>query len=123
MLNKSKLVAFVATTNPGTAKAFYGGKLGLELLSEDGFAIVFNANGTPLRVAITKEVVPAGYTVLGWQVSDIEATANQLAAAGIPLERFSFIPQAGLGIWTAPGGTRVAWFKDPDGNILSISQG
>ncbi|MBV8550902.1 MAG: VOC family protein [Acidobacteriaceae bacterium] len=122
MLKNSKLMAFVATTDAAKAKSFYGGKLGLELVSEDGFAVVFNAHGTTLRVAIAKEITPARYTVLGWEVTDIEAAARDLQAAGIPLERYPFIQQDELAIWHAPGGARVAWFKDPEGNILSISQ-
>ena len=122
MLNDSRLIAFVATTDAAKAKAFYGGKLGLELVSEDRFAVVFNANGTTLRVAIAGEFVPARFTVLGWEVRDIEQKARELQSAGIVPERYPGIEQDELGIWHAPGGAKVAWFKDPDGNILSISQ-
>jgi len=122
-LAAAKLVAFVAITNPERAKAFYRDKLGLRLVSEDGFALVFDGNGTMLRASLVREVAHAQYTVLGWEVSDIEGTARNLTDAGITLERYSFPGQDSLGIWTAPGGVaRVAWFKDPDGNTLSISQ-
>ena len=84
--------------------------------------MVFDANGTKLRVSIVAEVVVAKYTVLGWDVSDIVATAKGLRKAGVKLEIFGGFPQDELGIWTAPDGTKVAWFKDPDGNILSIAQ-
>jgi catechol 2,3-dioxygenase-like lactoylglutathione lyase family enzyme len=122
-LGSSRIVAFVGITNPERAKAFYRDTLGLRLVSEDGFALVFDAEGTMLRVSIVREVAAAQYTVLGWEVADIAFTAKELAKAGVPLERFGFLPdQDPQGIWTAPGGARVAWFKDPDGNILSLSQ-
>ncbi len=122
MLNTSKLVAFVATTSPERAKEFYDGKLGLELVSEDQFAVVFNANGTTLRVAIVRDLKPAPFTVLGWEVPDIEASVRELMAAGIALEHYGFPGQDTTGIWRSPSGAKVAWFKDPDGNMLSVSQ-
>jgi len=122
-LASAKLVAFAATTNQERAKEFYGGVLGLGLLSQDGFAVVFDANGVMLRVSTVREVAQAQYTVLGWEVSDIVRTVKELEKAGVKFERYSFPGQDEMGIWTAPGGSaRVAWFKDPDGNILSISQ-
>ncbi len=123
LLGSHKLAAFVATRDPVRAKAFYGETLGLRLVSEDAFAVVFDANGTMLRVSIVQEVTVAKYTVLGWQVPDIVATVKDLQKAGVKFERFEgFMQQDELGIWTAPGGARVAWFKDPDGNLLSIAQ-
>jgi predicted enzyme related to lactoylglutathione lyase len=122
MLASSSLVAFVATTDPARAKGFYGGVLGLTLLSEDGFALVFDAHGSTLRVAIVPEIVVAPYTVLGWNVADIAAAARGLAKAGVQFERYSWMKQDDLGIWSAPGGAQVAWFKDADGNVLSLSQ-
>ena len=122
MLASSRLVAFVATSDAARAKAFYGGVLGLRLISEDGFAVVFDANGTTLRVGIVPELVLAPYTVLGWGVKDITAMVRGLAAAGVPFERYAWMQQDELGIWSAPGGAKVAWFQDPDGNVLSVSQ-
>lgn len=122
VLGSYKLMAFVATLDPARAKAFYGGTLGLRLVSEDRFALVFDANGTTLRVSTVRELAPAKFTVLGWEVPDIVAAATALEAAGVNLERYGFPDQDERGIWTAPGGARVAWFKDPDGNTLSISQ-
>ena len=123
MLGSERIVAFVGTRDPGRAKAFYRDTLGLRLVSEDRFALVFDAHGTMLRVSIVPEVAAAKYTVLGWDVADIAATAKDLQKAGVQLERFEgFMKQDELGIWTAPGGARVAWFKDPDGNLLSITQ-
>jgi catechol 2,3-dioxygenase-like lactoylglutathione lyase family enzyme len=122
VLASSKVVAFLATSDAARAKAFYGEVLGLRLLSEDGFAVVFDANGTTLRVAIVREVVPAPYTVLGWDVEDIAATARRLSAAGVVFERYGWLQQDELGIWNSPSGAKVAWFKDLDGNVLSVSQ-
>jgi catechol 2,3-dioxygenase-like lactoylglutathione lyase family enzyme len=122
VLAGSKVVAFLATSDAARAKAFYGEVLGLRLLSEDGFAVVFDSNGTTLRVAIVQEVVPAPYTVLGWDVHDITAIVRGLGAAGVVFERYAWLQQDELGIWTAPAGAKVAWFKDLDGNVLSVSQ-
>jgi catechol 2,3-dioxygenase-like lactoylglutathione lyase family enzyme len=121
LLASEKLVAFVSTTNADHARAFYRDKLGLKLVSEDGFALVFDSGGAPLRVALAKEIKPAQYTVLGWDVKDIRATVEALKKAGVTCEIFGFFKQDDLGIWTAPNGDQVAWFKDPDGNILSVS--
>ena len=109
--------------NVDRARAFYRDTLGLKLISEDQFALVFDAGGNMLRVTPVREVAKAQYTVLGWQVSDIEAKVAELAGAGVKFERYSFLKdQDANGIWRAPGGARVAWFKDPDENLLSLSQ-
>lgn len=122
MLESSQLVGFVATTDLERAGAFYGGSLGLERLDETPIACVFNANGTVLRVTVVDELVPAPYTVLGWTVNDIEASVRSLQAKGVTFERFSGVDQDDLCVWKTPGGDRVAWFKDPDGNLLSLTQ-
>ena len=115
-------MAFVGTAAPDKARAFYRDTLGLRLTGEDGFALVFDAHGTMLRVAIVQKVAAAPYTVLGWQVGDIAATAAALQQAGVKFERYPGLTQDELGVWNAPGGAKVAWFKDPDGNTLSIAQ-
>ena len=117
-----KLVAFVATRDTTRAKAFYADTLGLALIGEDQFAVVFDANGTMLRITAVAEVAAARYTVLGWQVPDIAATARELQRAGVELERYDGMHQDELGIWKSPSGASVGWFKDPDGNTLSITQ-
>jgi catechol 2,3-dioxygenase-like lactoylglutathione lyase family enzyme len=122
MLAASAIVAFVATSNPSRAKAFYRDVLGLLLISEDEFALVFDANGTMLRVAIVGEVVAVPYTVLGWQVGDIAATVRGLAAKGVTFERYPWMEQDAAGIWSTPSGAKVVWFKDRDGNLLSVSE-
>lgn len=122
MLESSELVSFVGVKDAGRAKAFYRDTLGLELKSEDPFALAFNANGTRLRVTIVPEVLPAKYTVLGWWVADIQAMMKALGGRGVRFERSDFLGQDEFGVWKAPSGTKVAWFKDPDGNLLSLSQ-
>ncbi len=122
VLGSEKLMAFVATRDPGRAKAFYRDTLGLKLLSEDRFALVFDAAGTMLRVTTVQEVAAANYTVLGWQVPDIVRIAKDLREAGVILERYAGMQQDELGIWHSPSGASVAWFKDPDGNTLSVTQ-
>lgn len=122
MLSSSKLVAFVGVRDANRAKAFYRDTLGLSLASQDAYALVFEVQGTMLRVALVPEINPAKYTVLGWQVDDIAATMQSLGVKGVKFERYGLPTQDEGGVWTAPGGTKVAWFKDPDGNILSISQ-
>jgi len=122
LLGAKELVAFVATRDPRRAKTFYRDTLGLHLVSEDQFALVFDAGGTMLRVATVQEVAVANYTVLGWKVPDIVQTAKKLKEARVSLERYEGMQQDQLGIWKSPSGARVAWFKDPDGNTLSITQ-
>ena len=122
MLGSQKLVAFVATRDPAHAKKFYRDILGLQLVSEDEFALVFDAAGTMLRVTGVPEVAAAKYTVLGWHVADIVRTAKHLQTKGIALEHYPGMQQDDLGIWHSPSGAQVAWFKDPDGNTLSITQ-
>jgi len=123
VLGAHKLMAFVATCDPDRARVFYRDTLGLHLVAEQlPFALVFDANGTMLRVTIVREIVVAPYTVLGWEVPDIGVTARELAAAGVKLERYAGMVQDELGIWTSPSGARVAWLKDPDGNVLSVTE-
>lgn len=123
ILGSCRLIAFVGVTDFERAKSFYRDTLGLRLIEEQlPFALVFDAQGTMLRVTMVREISPAQYTVLGWAVPDIAATAARLTGSGVKLERYGFLQQDELGIWTAPGGAQVAWFKDPDGNLLSVSQ-
>ena len=121
MLATYSLVAFIATTNGPGARAFYEGMLGLEFVSDDMFAIALRGKGTSLRITKVEEVVVAPYTVLGWEVPDVSVAVNELAAAGVRFERIPGLEQDANGVWSAPGGTKVAWFKDPDGHTLSLS--
>ena len=122
MLDKAKLVAFAATTDLAGARAFYEGILGLAVVDDNPMAVVFDANGTVLRVTLVGELTTPPYTVLGWEVADIGAAIDNLAADGIEFLRFAGMDQDEQGAWTAPGGDLIAWFEDPDGNILSLAQ-
>ena len=118
----AKLVGFAITTQPERATQFYRDSLGFKFLKDDGFALVFDAHGTMLRISKLKKFKPAEYTVLGWQVDNIESTVRALSGRGIAFERYPGMPQDENAICTFPGEAKVAWFKDPDGNVLSVSQ-
>jgi len=122
MLSDKKLKAFIPTINPVRAKKFYKDTLGLTLLSEDDYSLEFNANGTLLRVTIVEKLDPHPFTVLGWDVDNIVFLIESLVSKGIVFERYYFLEQDKLGIWTSPSGAKVAWFKDTDGNLLSLTQ-
>ena len=122
MLGQCDLIGFVATADAVRAKTFYVDVLGLEFVSDDGFALVVRANGLMVRVVKMAGATPVPYTVLGWEVPDVEKMVKELAGVGVEFVRYPYFVQDELGIWTAPSGSRVAWFKDPDGNVLSLSQ-
>lgn len=115
-------IAFLATARPEVARTFYRDVLGLTLLEEDEFALVFAVGSVALRLVKVSAVQPAERTLLGWQVADAHATAEALRAAGVVFERYSGLDQDVGGLWRSPGGALVAWFRDPDGNLLSITQ-
>ena len=121
MLSSCKLVAFVPTTDFERAKAFYEGLLGFAVVSQDQFAVVMDAGANRVRITKVPNFTPAQFTILGWDVPDIEASVRELQQHGVKFERYGFLEQDSLGIWTAPSGAKVAWFKDPDGNVLSVS--
>lgn len=124
MLGSYPLIAFVATHNPDLAKAFYGGTLGLRLIDETDDSLVFDAHGTRLHVTIVQDLVAVKYSVIGWEVPNLEAEVTELHEAGVEFVRFEVSKQQDeLDIWTSPSGDRLAWIKDPDGNLLSIKQG
>lgn len=124
ILGNSNLVAFVPSRDLAKARSFYESVLGLRLMSDEApFALVFEANGTMLRVTAVGDYTPDPFTVLGWQVDSIETTAEQLAASGVTLLRYKGINEDDpRGIWTSPGGARIAWFHDPEGNVLSVTE-
>jgi catechol 2,3-dioxygenase-like lactoylglutathione lyase family enzyme len=122
MLGSCDLVGFVPTTDLGRASAFYGDLLGLESLEETPVAHVFNAHGTLVRATLVESLNPAPFTILGWSVVAIEEVVRRLGEQGVKFERFAGMEQDDLGVWTTPGGDKVAWFKDPDGNLLSLTQ-
>jgi len=121
-LARYNIIGFVTIVDVARAKEFYRDTLGLRLLKEEPpFALVFEANGIMLRLGMGKELPKVPGTVLGWEVPDVAAAVRDLEQAGVRFERFPQLPQDELGIWSAPGGAKVAWFQDPDGNILSLS--
>jgi catechol 2,3-dioxygenase-like lactoylglutathione lyase family enzyme len=122
MLSDAALIAFLATAQPARARAFYEGVLGFRLVTDDQFALHFDCKGISLRIQKVDSVDPVPYTALGWQVSDIRETVEGLSKRGVIFEQYVFLEQDELGVWTAPSGTSVAWFKDPDGNLLSVAQ-
>jgi catechol 2,3-dioxygenase-like lactoylglutathione lyase family enzyme len=122
-LDRYSIVGFITIIDTEKAKRFYGDTLGLRLVAEEPpFALVFDANGIMLRLGMGRELPPNVGTVLGWQVPNITSAVRDLEGAGVRFERYEHIKQDDLGIWTTPTGARVAWFKDPDGNVLSISE-
>ncbi len=122
MLHASPLIAFIATSRAAEAAFFYHDILGLRLVEDSPFALVFDANGTMLRIQKMPTHTAAAHTALGWRVKDIAAMVAGLTARGVRFERYEQLPQDAHGIWTTPDGAQVAWFKDPDGNVLSLTQ-
>ena len=121
-LGSHDIIAFIYTCDRMRAKAFYGDSLGLTLLSEDAFAMAFDAHGIMLRIASVKALTATSHTVLGWKVPDIAAAVKDLRAAGVEFQKYEGFGQDDLDIWNSPSGARVAWFKDPDGNMISLTQ-
>jgi catechol 2,3-dioxygenase-like lactoylglutathione lyase family enzyme len=124
ILGGSEVIAFAPTTDPAKARAFFEGILGLRLVADEKpFALVFDANGIMLRVTTVHELKTQPFTILGWRIADIEGTVDKLVGAGVRFERFPGMNDSDpRGIWNSPGGARIAWFKDPDGNVLSVTE-
>ena len=122
MLARSKMVGFVPTRDSRAAREFYEGKLDFQFVSDDPFALVMRAGESKIRIAKTKDFTPAAYTVLGWEVQDIAGIVEWLTERGVVFEKYPFVQDQEWGIWTTPVGDKVAWFKDADGNLLSLSQ-
>jgi catechol 2,3-dioxygenase-like lactoylglutathione lyase family enzyme len=122
MLASGKRIGFVPTRDYDKARAFYEGKLGFEFISLDQYALVMSIGGHRIRIGKVPDFTPLQGTILGWEGENIAAVAAWLGERGVAVEKYPFIQDRELGIWTAPTGDKVAWFKDPDGNILSVSQ-
>ncbi len=122
MFSKAGVIAFIATTRPERAREFYGARLGLALIEESPYALVFRSGSTMLRVQRVAAFEPQPFTALGWDVPDIRAAIGQLQVRGISMERYASIELDADGVWWTPDGHGVAWFKDPDGNVLSLTQ-
>lgn len=122
MLSESDVMGFIPTKDSTKAHAFYVDNLGLRFISDDRFALVVESRGTIIRIAKVEQFTPFPFTILGWRVSNIEEEVRGLTSRGVSFQRFPGLDQNDLGIWTSPDGTKVAWFKDPDENLLSLSQ-
>ena len=122
MLASGKMVGFVPTKDYDKARAFYEGKLEFEFVSLDQYALVMSVGGHRIRIARVPNFTPLQGTILGWEVKNIETVVIWLRDRGVPSEKYPFVQDRELGIWTTPNGDKVAWFKDPDGNVLSVSQ-
>jgi catechol 2,3-dioxygenase-like lactoylglutathione lyase family enzyme len=122
MLSTATLTAFLASADPTRATGFYRDTLGLRLVSDDRFAVVFDCHGVQLRIQKVEKLQPHPFTALGWVVASIRRGAAALAKRGVTFERYAFLEQDDLGVWQAPSGAKVAWFKDPDGNLLSLTE-
>jgi catechol 2,3-dioxygenase-like lactoylglutathione lyase family enzyme len=125
MLGSADVITFVPTTSPANARDFYENVVGLRFVSADPFAVVFDANGVALRVVDVSQVdgfVAQPFTILGWHVENADDAVKALSAKGVTFEHYPGMKQSASGIWTAPSGAKIAWFKDPDGNVLSITE-
>jgi catechol 2,3-dioxygenase-like lactoylglutathione lyase family enzyme len=122
MLTAGRMVGFLLTKDYEKARGFYEGKLGFAFVSLDQFALVMRAGENMIRIVRMPDFVPLRSTVLGWEVGDIDAVVAWLSGRGVETEKYPWVQDKERGIWTTPGGDKVAWFKDPDGNVLSASQ-
>lgn len=122
MLENQPIIAFVATKNPPVSRRFYEDVLGLRFVADEPAALIFDTGeGVMLRVQKVDALHPHPFTALGWVVEDIRGTVEELKKRGVRFEKYEFLSQDDLGIWTTPDGAGVAWFKDPDGNVLSLT--
>jgi catechol 2,3-dioxygenase-like lactoylglutathione lyase family enzyme len=122
MLADFKPMAFLATTDSTRSRAFYEGVLGLRFVSEDDFAVVYDIGGIEFRLQKVRELSPQPHTALGWAVDGIDRIVRGIVARGGRVERFPQLPPDAAGIWQSPSGARIAWFRDPDGNLLSLTE-
>jgi catechol 2,3-dioxygenase-like lactoylglutathione lyase family enzyme len=122
MLGSAKLMGFIPTKDYDAARTFYEGKLQFEFVSLDQFALVVQVGGHMIRIVKMPNYTPLQGTILGWQVNDISAVVAWLASRGVSTEKYPWVPDKETGVWVAPGGAKIAWFKDPDGNVLSVSE-
>lgn len=122
MLGKAPVIAFLATTDPDRTKTFYRRALGLRLIEDNQFALVFKVGSADLRIQKLERFRPQTFTVLGWSVADTHQALSRLIKRGIAPERYPHMEQDELGVWSSPSGAQVAWFRDPDGQLLSLTQ-
>ena len=122
MMSSRKPISFIATSDPDAARSFYADVIGLELVESSPYALVFSDGGHMLRVQIVADFQAPPYTAHGWQVTYIDGTIAELTAKGAHFEQFDQLDQSPEGVWKSPGGPKIAWMKDPAGNILSLSE-
>jgi len=122
MANLDRPILFLATANPSRSREFYERLPGVAFVADEPPALVFQVGGLMLRIQKVDRVCPAPYTALGWAVPDIRSTVRRLIEAGVVFQRYAGMEQDADGIWRSPGGARVAWFQDPDGQVLSLTQ-
>jgi catechol 2,3-dioxygenase-like lactoylglutathione lyase family enzyme len=122
MLGGTNIIAFAATVDSAKARVFYEDVLGLRFISEDGFAVVYDAHGIEFRLQKVRAFTPQPHTLIGWSVPSIHDVVRELSDRGAVLERYTHLDQDSHGVWTAPSGAKVAWLKDPDGNLLSLTE-
>jgi catechol 2,3-dioxygenase-like lactoylglutathione lyase family enzyme len=122
VLGSARLMSFIPVTDIARSRTFYETTLGLSVVDDGPFALVVDANGTMVRITPVPDLQPQPFTIAGWQVGDIEATVDELVARGVTFNRYEGMEQAANGIWASPSGDLVAWFVDPDGNTLSLTQ-
>ena len=121
MLTNERLVAFLGTSNADRARAFYEGVLGLTFVSDHEHLMTFDSGAARVNLQKTDVVTPPFGTAMGWAVGDLRAAVRSLVARGVAFERFEGMQQDELRIWSPAPGQGVAWFKDPDGNLLSLN--
>jgi catechol 2,3-dioxygenase-like lactoylglutathione lyase family enzyme len=122
MLASMDMIGFLLTKDYEKARSFYEGNLGFEFVSLDQFALVMQAGKSMIRIVKDPTFTPLRSTVLGWKVDDIEGMVDWLTKRGVVFDKYPFVQDKERGIWTAPGGSKVAWFRDPDGNVLGVSE-
>jgi len=122
MATVDKPVSFIATIDSAKSRHFYETVMSFHCLSDDPFALVFDLGPTTLRIQKVESIPEVNYTVLGWEVASIRNRVNELGEKGVQFEKFEHLPLDESGIWSSPSGALVAWFKDPDGNTLSLTE-
>ncbi|HEV3329135.1 MAG TPA: VOC family protein [Acidimicrobiales bacterium] len=121
-LDAARFMGFVPISDADAARRFYVDTLGLRLIEESPFAIVVDANGTMVRLTPVPELRPQPFTIVGFEVTDLDDVVDRLASRGVGFNRYDGVDQDERSIWNTPGGDRVAWFADPDGNTLSLTE-
>jgi catechol 2,3-dioxygenase-like lactoylglutathione lyase family enzyme len=121
VLDDAAFVGFIPVRDLDSAQEFYCGVLGLKAVERNPVALLVDTAAGSLRLTSVPEFRPQPFTIAGWLVPDMSSTVAALATAGVTMQRYEGMGQDEQGVWTAPSGDRVAWFTDPDGNVLSVT--